>query len=61
MICVSWFCAKAALAMDVRSIEASETSLRVIEDLHRDALILARAGSERPDVQAKWKAPVGID
>jgi hypothetical protein len=42
MICVSWYCAKAALAMSRHTIEASERPLRIIEALHVDALRSAR-------------------
>jgi Fe-S-cluster containining protein len=42
MICVSWFCPRAAFAMDSKSMNAAEAPLRVIEGLHRDALRTAR-------------------
>jgi hypothetical protein len=49
MICVSWYCAKAPLAMSRRTIEASQEPLRLIEALHREALHCARTKRNAPN------------
>lgn len=42
MICVSWFCPRAALAMSPEAMDAAEAPLREVEALHREALRAAR-------------------
>jgi len=51
MICVSWYCAKGALAMSRRTIEAADEPLRLIEGLHREALLCARQSRCMPNEQ----------
>jgi hypothetical protein len=58
MICVSWFCLRAVSAMDTWAMDAAEAPLRIIEDLHKDALRVARAGRRIPVIDFKWSAPV---
>lgn len=43
MICVSWFCPQAVLAMSPVDMDAAEPHLRQIEALHRQALRAARS------------------
>jgi hypothetical protein len=50
MICVSWYCAKGALGMSRHTIEASDEPLRLIESLHREALVFAGTRRHALDV-----------
>lgn len=50
MICVSWYCAKAALAMSPQTIKGSQEPLVLIESLHREALRFAGTRRNALDV-----------